>query len=99
MLFRSAEAAGEKVWRLPLDPEYDDQIKSDVADIKNTGGRPAGSITAAKFIQRFVGDTPWVHFDIAGMADRSSDSGVTRAAGTTSTLKAGALPMPSARVR
>ncbi|MFA7249906.1 MAG: leucyl aminopeptidase [Dehalococcoidia bacterium] len=75
-LERAAAAAGEKVWRLPLDAEYDDQIKSDVADIKNTGGRPAGSITAAKFLERFVGTTPWVHLDIAGVMSRSSDSGV-----------------------
>jgi len=73
---RAAAAADERVWRLPLDQEYDDQIKSDVADIKNTGGRPAGSITAAKFIERFVGTTPWVHFDIAGVMAKSSDSGV-----------------------
>ena len=69
-------AADERVWRLPLDAEYDDQIKSDVADIKNTGGRPAGSITAAKFLERFVGTTPWAHFDIAGVMSKSSDSGV-----------------------
>lgn len=73
---RAAAAAGERVWRFPLDSEYDDQIKSDVADIKNTGGRPAGSITAAKFIERFVRDTPWAHFDIAGVMSKSSDSGV-----------------------
>ena len=73
---RAAAAAGEKVWRLPLDAEYDDQIKSDVADIKNTGGRPAGSITAAKFLERFVGDTPWAHFDIAGVMSKASDNGV-----------------------
>ena len=73
---RAATAAGERVWRFPLDQEYDDQIKSDVADIKNTGGRPAGSITAAKFIERFVGTTPWAHFDIAGVMAKSSDSGV-----------------------
>ena len=73
---RAATAAGERVWRFPLDQEYDDQIKSDVADIKNTGGRPAGSITAAKFIERFVGMTPWAHFDIAGVMAKSSDSGV-----------------------
>ena len=73
---RAAEAAGEKVWRLPLDAEYDDQIKSDVADIKNTGGRPAGSITAAKFLERFVGVTPWAHFDIAGVMSKPADSGV-----------------------
>ena len=51
---------------MPLDAEYFDLIKSDVADIKNTGGQPAGSITAAKFLERFAGDTPWAHMDIAG---------------------------------
>ena len=57
---------GEKVWRLPLGPAYDKLIDSKFADMKNTGGRHAGSITAAQFLQRFVNDTPWVHLDIAG---------------------------------
>jgi leucyl aminopeptidase len=68
------QATGEKVWRMPLDEEYDKQIKSDIADMKNIGGRPAGSITAAQFIQRFVNGKPWVHLDIAGMAWNSKDS-------------------------
>ena len=61
---------GEKVWRLPLDPKYDKQINSKIADIKNVGGRDAGSITAAQFLQRFVKEpgTPWAHLDIAGTA-------------------------------
>jgi leucyl aminopeptidase len=75
-LEKAADAAGERVWRMPLDREYEDQIKSDVADIKNTGGRPAGSITAAKFLQHFAGDTPWAHLDIAGVMSASSDKGV-----------------------
>ena len=58
---------GEKVWELPLWEEYNEQIKSDLADVKNTGGRPAGTITAAAFLQKFVGNLPWVHLDIAGM--------------------------------
>ena len=58
---------GEKVWELPLWKEYDEQIKSDLADVKNIGGKPAGTITAAAFLQKFVGDFPWVHLDIAGM--------------------------------
>lgn len=58
----------ERVWRLPLFEEYRDQLKSDIADIKNIGGRPAGSITAATFLQEFVEETPWAHFDIAGTA-------------------------------
>ncbi|MCW5199087.1 peptidase M17, partial [Desulfobulbus sp. F3] len=56
------------VWRLPLGPEYSKQIKSTVADIKNSGGREAGTITAAAYLQEFVGDTPWAHLDIAGTA-------------------------------
>jgi leucyl aminopeptidase len=66
---RSAgEHTAERVWQLPLFEEYSKQIKSDFADIKNTGGREAGSITGAAFLKEFVGDTPWVHLDIAGMA-------------------------------
>ena len=59
---------GEKVWRMPLGAEYDKQIDSQFADMKNTGGRHGGSITAAQFLQRFVDDTPWAHLDIAGTA-------------------------------
>ncbi len=59
---------GERVWRLPLGPEYDKQIDSQFADMKNTGTRNGGSITAAQFLQRFVDDTPWAHLDIAGTA-------------------------------
>lgn len=62
-------AVGEPVWRMPLGDEYDKALKSDIADMKNVGGRDGGSITAAQFLQRFVEDnTPWVHLDIAGMA-------------------------------
>jgi len=60
--------SGEKVWRLPLGPEYDKLIDSQFADMKNTGGRNGGSITAAQFLQRFVDGTPWAHLDIAGTA-------------------------------
>jgi leucyl aminopeptidase len=63
----AAAAAGEKTWRLPMFKEYAEQIKGTVAEIKNTGGRNAGSITAAKFIEAFVDDVPWVHLDIAGV--------------------------------
>lgn len=63
----AAEAAGEKVWRLPMTPEYDEQIKSKIADLKNVGGRAGGSITAALFLKHFVSDSlPWAHLDIAG---------------------------------
>ena len=61
-------ATGEKLWRLPLSPAYDKLIESRFADIKNSGGRPAGSITAAQFLQRFVNDVPWAHLDIAAVA-------------------------------
>ena len=64
----AAHITSEKVWRLPLDEEYAEQIKSDIADVKNVGGRPAGSITAGMFLKKFVKDTPWAHLDIAGTA-------------------------------
>jgi leucyl aminopeptidase len=67
-LAKSGEATGERVWRMPLGAEYDKIIDSKFADVKNSGGRWAGSITAAQFLQRFVGKTPWVHLDIAGTA-------------------------------
>jgi leucyl aminopeptidase len=67
-LAESGLATGEKVWRLPLTPEYDKLIDHDVADMKNIGGRLAGSITAAQFLQRFVNNTPWAHLDVAGTA-------------------------------
>ena len=67
-LSAAGEATGEKVWRLPLDQEYSEQLDSEVADVKNIGGRPAGSITAGAYLKKFVGDTPWAHLDIAGTA-------------------------------
>jgi leucyl aminopeptidase len=73
---KASEASGEKVWQLPMWDEYKEQIKSDVADIKNTGGRGAGSITAAFFLKEFVGDTPWVHLDIAGVDFYEKEKGV-----------------------
>ncbi len=60
--------SGEKFWRLPLGDEYADMIKSDIGDIKNTGGRWGGAITAAEFLHAFAEDTPWIHLDIAGVA-------------------------------
>jgi leucyl aminopeptidase len=64
---KASLSTGEKVWELPLWEEYDEQIKSDLADVKNVGGRPAGTITAAAFLKKFVENYPWVHLDIAGM--------------------------------
>ncbi len=59
---------GEKMWRMPVDPDYFDHIRSEIADIKNTGGRWGGAITAAMFLKEFVEDKPWIHLDIAGTA-------------------------------
>ncbi|HEY8487664.1 MAG TPA: leucyl aminopeptidase [Thermaerobacter sp.] len=67
-ILRAAEAAGEPLWRLPLVAAYRERLRSEYADLRNTGGRPAGSITAALFLQTFAGDTPWAHLDIAGVA-------------------------------
>jgi len=67
--FHSANAkAGEKMWRMPLDDEYKEQIRSSIADIMNSGGRWGGAITAAMFLKEFAEDTPWIHLDIAGTA-------------------------------
>ncbi|MBE9486479.1 MAG: leucyl aminopeptidase [Chloroflexi bacterium] len=67
-LLKAGERSGEKLWQLPLWEEYATQIKGDFADIKNTGGRPAGTITAAAFLQKFADKYTWAHLDIAGMA-------------------------------
>ena len=71
-------ATGEKVWRMPLTPEYDKLIDHDVADMKNIGGRNAGSITAAQFLQRFVNKVPWAHLDVAGTAMDSIKSPINQ---------------------
>jgi leucyl aminopeptidase len=64
----ASSRAGEKMWRLPVDTEYGDMIRSNIADIMNTGGRWGGAVTAAMFLKEFVEDTPWIHLDIAGTA-------------------------------
>jgi leucyl aminopeptidase len=73
-LSAAGQATDEKVWRFPLDDAYDRLIRSDIADMKNIGGRPAGSISAAHFIQRFVNNKPWAHLDIAGVAWSTKDA-------------------------
>ena len=65
---------GERYWRLPLYPEFDQQIKSDIADLKNTGGRAGGAETAGAFLKAFAGETPWIHLDVAGTAYLDSES-------------------------
>ncbi len=74
-LQEASERTGERIWRLPLYDEYAEQIKSDVADVRNTGGRPAGTITAGLFLQRFADGYPWAHLDIAGTAKVDKERG------------------------
>ncbi|WP_299356251.1 leucyl aminopeptidase [uncultured Shimia sp.] len=72
---KAAEAEHEGAWRMPLGQGYADQLKSRIADLKNTGGRPAGSATAAEFLHRFIAEgTPWIHLDIAGVASVKFES-------------------------
>ena len=71
----AGERAGERIWRMPLWDEYKEQNKSRVADVKNTGGQPAGAITAAQFLHEFAGATPWAHLDIAGVMNAEKDKG------------------------
>jgi leucyl aminopeptidase len=68
---------GEKLWQLPMFEEYGELIKSSIADVKNTGGRYAGAITAAKFLETFAGKTPWAHLDMAGTDEAEKDQGTT----------------------
>jgi leucyl aminopeptidase len=68
IMARAGEKSGEKVWQLPLFEDYMVQLQSDIADLENTGGRAAASITAAMFLKEFVGKVPWIHLDIAGTA-------------------------------
>ena len=80
---KAAEAEGEGAWRMPLGKGYAKQLKSRIADVKNVGGRPAGSITAAEFLQRFVQDgTPWIHLDIAGVASVKAETALAPAGAT-----------------
>ncbi|KAA2234389.1 leucyl aminopeptidase [Salinarimonas soli] len=81
-LAAAGRATGERVWRMPLGPEYDKMIDSKFADMKNTGGRHGGSITAAQFLQRFVGETPWAHLDIAGTSMSAPQSEINKSWGS-----------------
>lgn len=74
-VLEAAAQTGEKMWELPLFEEYKEQLKSDIADMKNSGGRPGGAITAGLFIRNFVDNIPWVHIDIAGTVSSDKDSG------------------------
>jgi leucyl aminopeptidase len=74
-IIAAGNEAGELIWQLPMYDEYKEQLKSDIADIKNIGGRYGGAITAAKFLEEFVDKTPWVHLDIAGTSDTDKEKG------------------------
>jgi leucyl aminopeptidase len=81
-IISASEIAGERYWPMPMDPEYDELIKSDVADVRQTGTRWGGAIAAAKVLSRFVDERPWAHLDIAGVNELDhkgpeSDSGAT----------------------
>lgn len=78
----AAETAGEKIWRMPMEEKYFEGLKSVVADMKNTGPRSGGAITAALFLKQFVKDTPWAHIDVAGPVWTDKESGYNNAGGT-----------------
>jgi leucyl aminopeptidase len=80
-LIAAGEETGERVWRLPMGPEFDKMIDSKFADMKNAGGRHGGSITAAQFLARFVGKTPWAHLDVAGTAMAAKPSEINQSWG------------------
>lgn len=79
---QAAERSGEDMWRLPLTPRLRDQLKSNIADMRNTGERYGGAITAGLFLKHFAKDTPWVHVDLAGPASTNQEAGVTAKGGT-----------------
>jgi len=74
LFLAAAKPSGERYWQMPLYEDYTSAMKSDIADLKNTGGRPAGTLTAAAFLKNFVGETPWIHLDIAGTAYLDGES-------------------------
>jgi leucyl aminopeptidase len=81
-ILAAAETAGEKFWQMPLEDKYFDGIKSPIADLKNTGPRGGGSITAALFLKQFIKDTPWAHLDVAGPVWADKEYGVNNAGAT-----------------
>jgi leucyl aminopeptidase len=78
----AAELAGEKFWQMPMEEKYFEGMKSQIADMKNTGPRAGGSITAALFLKQFIKDTPWVHLDIAGPVWTDKEKGVNNSGAT-----------------
>jgi leucyl aminopeptidase len=81
-LWKASKQSGERIWKLPLPHDYNEMIKGRIADLDNSGASGAGTITAALFLQNFVGTTPWAHLDIAGPAFASKDSGYLARGGT-----------------
>ncbi|MBH8577806.1 leucyl aminopeptidase [Nostocaceae cyanobacterium CENA369] len=81
-LEKAAETSGEKIWRMPMEEKYFEGLKSGIADMKNTGPRPGGSITAALFLKQFVKDTPWAHLDIAGPVWTDKENGYNSSGAT-----------------
>jgi leucyl aminopeptidase len=76
-VLKAAERTGERIWQMPMPEEYKEQNKSEIANVKNTGNRYGGAITAALFLAEFVDNTPWAHLDIAGTASSNKESGYT----------------------
>ncbi|HEY9908614.1 MAG TPA: leucyl aminopeptidase [Thermosynechococcaceae cyanobacterium] len=81
-LAQASEQAGEKLWRMPIEDKYFDGLKSPIADMKNTGPRPGGAITAALFLKQFVKETPWAHLDVAGPVWADKENGYNSAGAT-----------------
>ncbi|HEY9845986.1 MAG TPA: hypothetical protein V6D03_07280, partial [Candidatus Caenarcaniphilales bacterium] len=81
-LTQASELAGEKLWRMPLEEKYFEVMKSPIADMKNTGSRAGGSITAALFLKQFVKETPWAHLDVAGPVWSDKENGYNNAGAT-----------------
>ncbi len=81
-LLKAGRQTGEKLWRMPVGPEFDKQIESKFADMKNVGGRPAGSCTAALILSRFIDKTPWAHLDIAGTGMGSPQNDINKSWGS-----------------
>jgi leucyl aminopeptidase len=79
---KAAQTSGEKIWRMPMEEKYFEGLKSGIADMKNTGPRPGGAITAALFLKQFVKETPWAHIDIAGPVWTDKENGYNSAGAT-----------------
>ena len=81
-LLAACRVTGERAWQMPLDDDYKEQLKSNVADLKNVGGKWGGAVTAAKFLEQFVDGKPWIHLDIAGPSWCETDNTSRDAGGT-----------------